>query len=164
MPQTLAVNRLPNPSFPSMDEIVTKYAPSAHEVIAFVDEIIGDGTNRLTHYDGSEKVSEFPWQWREFDFLLQRRTSVNGESTYSLEMSESGNSRLTLIADSASSECDVLLAMIIPRTGLETIVFRRVTLGNIPDGENSVLAITTEDKAATLYKFLTKLRECLDEK
>ena len=164
MSQPLAVNRLPNRNIPSMDETVANYAPNAPEVIAFVNEIIGDGANKLTYQDGSEKVSEFPWEWQEFNFHLIRRTSPDGGSTHTLEMSGSDNSRLTLIADSASKECDVLLGMTSPQTGRETIAFRRSTLITITDGEDNIPGVTTEDKEATLYKYLTKLRECLDEK
>lgn len=84
MTHPLSINRLPNLTVPSIVESALGCAPNAGEVITFVNEVIGvDTGSRLTYKDGSETVSEFPWEWGDINFHVLRRTSVWRKHAYS---------------------------------------------------------------------------------
>jgi hypothetical protein len=164
MTQPLSINRLPNLTVPSVVERALGCAPNAGEVITFVNEIIGDDvSSRLTYKDGSETVSEFPWEWEGFNFHVARRTSVDGGSTHTLQMSGEDSSLLTVIADRSSDECDILLKMRSPLTGSDNIAFSRSMFGTNSGLQSDILGIGAVDIAETLHTYLTKLRECLNE-
>lgn len=78
-------------------------------------------------------------------------------------MSGDDSSLLTVIADHSSDECDILLRMRSPLTGSDNIVFSKSVFDTNSGLKRDILGIDTVDIAETLYTYLTKLRECLDE-